>query len=434
MNREIDYEAHKKCLDSIEKCGILGVSQVIAQIKNASVVIHGPRGCVYPAYEASIVDRLNFSYTEMCKRSTVFGGENDIAEKIIDEYYENNPSAIAVVTTCASEIIGDDIKGSIHKLDLKIPIFCIEGGSFTNSQIKGLNKTMYQIVKTMCEKKGEPKSIVNIFAAVGKSHTWKEDARQLKALLNEFGIQARILFLDAELEEIKEYSDSILNVIIDQNYGMQCAEYMKEKISIPYIQVPYPIGLRNTEEFVKRVIEACGMEIPDLEEKLIEKRKQTRKQFLSSLGRVNTFRHFESIKRLKKAIVAYEDMSLALLELIIRELEDSVDYVVVKTANLDKKQELEKYIKDNYPVKELLVTNDRTDVITFLQNHEIQVLFGSDVEYYAVRDEHPVAYVNIEYPGTYEIHIREESYVGYLGTLNFIENYYNKIVNAYKIN
>lgn len=433
MNNVIDNAVHKKCLDSVEKCGILGVSQVIAQIKNASVVIHGPRGCVFPAYEASIVDKLNFSYTEMCGRSTIFGGENDVAEKILDEYYENKPSIIAVVTTCGSQIIGDDIEGSINKLDLKIPVICIEGGSFTNSQIQGLNKTMYQIVKSICRKSSDPKQIVNIFTTVGKSHTWKEDARQLKALLHEFGVVARILFLDVELEEIKEYSDAILNVIIDQNYGKQCAEYMKEAFSIPYIQVPYPIGLRNSEKFVKKIIQASNIEVLDLEEKLIEKRMQARNKFLSSLGRVNTFRHFESIKRLTKAIVGYEDISFALLELMIHELEDSVDYVVIKTTDLAKKEEIKQYIEDNYSVKEILVTNDREEIITFLQNHEVQVLFGSDVEFYAVRNEYPVAYVNIEYPGTYEIHIQDESYTGFLGTLNFIENYYNKIVNAYRI-
>ncbi|SFR57522.1 nitrogenase component 1 [Anaeromicropila populeti] len=433
MNNEIDNTVHKKCLDSIEKCGILGVSQVMAQIKNASVVIHGPRGCVFPAYEASIVDNLNFSYTEMCRRSTIFGGENDVAEKILDEYYENHPSTIAVVTTCGSQIIGDDIKGSINKLDLQIPVICIEGGSFTNSQIKGLNKTMYQIVKSICRKNSNPQQIINIFATVGKSYTWKEDARQLKALLHEFGVEARVLFLDAEIEEIKEYSDAILNVMLDQNYGKQCAEYMKEAFSIPYIQVPYPIGLKNSEKFVQKVIQACNMEVLDLEEKLMEKRTQARNKFLSSLGRVNTFRHFESIKRLTKAIAAYEDISFGLLELMIHELEDSVDYVVIKTTDLDKKEEIKQYIEDNYSVKEILVTNDRTEVITFLQTHEVQVLFGSDVEYYAVRNNQPVAYVNIEYPGTYEIHMKDESYTGFLGTLNFIENYYNKIVNAHKM-
>lgn len=433
MNNEIDNTVSKKCLDSIEKCGILGVSQVIAQIKNASVVIHGPRGCVFPAYEASIVDSLNFSYTEMCKRSTIFGGENDVAEKILDEYYENNPDIIAVVTTCGSQIIGDDINGNINKLDLQIPVICIEGGSFTNSQIKGLNKTMYQIVKSICRKSSDTQQIVNIFATVGKSHTWKEDARQLKGLLREFDVDTRILFMDAELEEIKEYSDAILNVIIDQDYGMQCAEYMKEVFSIPYIQVPYPIGLKNSEMFVKKVIQACNMELLDLEEKLIEKRVKARNKFLNSLGRVNTFRHFESIKQLTKAIAGYEDISFALLELMIHELEDSVDYVVIKTTDLANKEEIKQYIEDNYSVKEILVTNDRTEVITFLQSHEVQVLFGSDVEYYAVRNDHPVAYVNIEYPGTHEIHIKDECYTGFLGTLNFIENYYNKIVNAHKI-
>ena len=81
----------RNCHDSIQKCGIFGVSRIAAQIRSASVIVHGPKGCVLPAYEASLTNPLSISYTEMCRETTVFGGEDDVVYKIRMEYFTNNP-------------------------------------------------------------------------------------------------------------------------------------------------------------------------------------------------------------------------------------------------------------------------------------------------------------------------------------------------------
>jgi len=60
----------------------------------------------------------------------------------------------------------------------------------------------------------------------------------------------------------------------------------------------------------------------------------------------------------------------------------------------------------------------------------VQVIFGSDVEYYAIEDKSAISYINIEYPGTRELHIKPNFHVGYQGMLNFVEDYYNKIINT----
>ena len=419
-----------KCLDSIQKCGIFGVSQVMAQIKAASVVVHGPKGCVFPAYEASVADPLNISYTEMCKKSTVFGGERDAIEKVKDEYYENLPEIMAIVTTCASEIIGEDINGIVNSANLDIPVISIEGGSFNNSQLDGLNIAMLKIVKSLCEKCENREDIINIFSTVGSSYTWKADAIHLSELLQKFGVHARALFVDTNVQEISNYSNARLNVVIDKNYGIPCAEYMKETLGIPYIIVDYPLGMQNTEKFVQSILKETGLYNKDTGI-FDDYRKNVKTTFRTSLGRVNTFRMFEEIRRLKKVIIGYEDLSAALLQTLVRELEDNVDCVIIKMNHLEGKQQIEKRIHDISPKTHVIVTNDRNEIIEYLRNNKFEVVIGSDVEYYAIEDKKSFAYINIEYPGTRSLHISLRYYVGYQGMLNFVEDYYNKIINMH---
>ena len=419
-----------KCLDSIQKCGIFGVSQVMAQIKGASVVIHGPKGCVFPAYEASIADSLNISYTEMCRKSTVFGGERDAIEKVKDEYYESLPEIMAIITTCASEIIGDDINGIINSANLEIPVISIEGGSFNNSQLDGLNIAMLKIVKSLCKKCENVENIINIFGTVGRSYTWKADANHLSELLQEFGVHARALFLDTNVQEISTYSNARLNVIIDKNYGIPCAEYMKETFGIPYIVADYPLGIKNTEMFIQSILKALGSFDIDTET-FADYRKNVKSTFRTSLGRVNTFRMFEEIRKLKKVIIEYEEPSAALLQTLVNELENNVDCIIVKENHLEDKQYFEKRIHEISPKTQVFVTNDRNEIIEYLRDHKFEVVLGSDVEYYAIEDKKSFAYVNIEYPGARELHIKPKYYVGYQGMLNFVEDYYNKIINMH---
>lgn len=420
----------EKCLDAVQKCGIFGVSQIMAQIKNASVVIHGPKGCVFPAYEASIESPLNIAYTEMCRKSTVFGGEADAVEKVKDEYYDNLPQIMAIVTTCASEIIGEDINGIINSANLDIPIISIEGGSFNNSHIDGLNIAMVEVVKKICNKKSNTDNCVNIFSTVGRSYTWKDDVKYLSELLSDFEINSRQLFLDASIEEVENYSNACLNVIIDKNYGVPCAKYMKKKFGIPYIIVDYPIGMKNTEAFIKKIADEINLDNSYVE-KLNYYKSNTRKLFRKSLSRVNTFRYFEDICKLNKVIVGYESSTVALLETLVNEMEDNVNYVIIKVNNDEgEKQNIIKKISDISPNSKVVVTNDRSEIIKIIGENNFDVILGSDVEYYAANNKSSLAYINIEYPGARELHIASKNYVGYKGLLNFIEDYYNKIINV----
>ncbi|OPX43918.1 light-independent protochlorophyllide reductase subunit B [Ruminiclostridium hungatei] len=418
------------CIDSIEKCGILGVSQVIAQIENSSIVVHGPKGCVYPAYEASILYPLNINYTEMCEKTIVFGGEVEVSEKIIDEFYENQPDLMAVVTTCASEIIGDDIDGLIKRADLPIPVLRIDGGGFLNNQTSGMNMAMRTLVEKLCKEADLSNPTVNILSPVSMNSCWQEDMTYLVSLLAEFGIMARPLFCNASVEQIGKYAHTCLNVVICPPIGFETAEYMKKAFKIPYITLSYPLGMEKTEAFIKGIAETVQLN-KDITHLLDEKRAMVKSKFHNGMGRVNSVRLFEYIKQLNKMIVGPPEIALAFTNIITKEYEDSIGRVIVKDVSNEQEEEIKAKFAKISPGTDVLVTNDNQIIKEEIQNNKPQVLLGSDLEYYFAKELYEPAYINITYPGARELNFHKRPFLGYDGTLNFFEVWYNKIINRY---
>ena len=423
-------ENKMQCIDSVEKCGILGVGLVLAQVANTSVVIHGPKGCVYPAYEASINYPLNINYTEMCEKSTVFGGEQDVSEKIVDEYYENVPDLMAVVTTCASEIIGEDLDGLIALAHLPIPVIRIDGGGFLNTQTSGMNMAMKTLIEQLCEEGDSTAPTVNLISPICIGSNWQEDILYLSDLLIEFGIHARPLFCQTTVDDIKEYAHACLNVIVCEPIGLEAAVDMDKRFGIPYLCLPYPLGIEKIECFIKSICSFLHNQ-HGLSDALNEKRALVKKKFHSGIGKVDSFRFFEYIRQLNKMIVAPPAMALSVLNIVTNEFEDQIETLIIKSTADKNDMDLTEKCTAISPSTTVIVADDNQEIRRHIQKLNPQVLLGSDMEYYFAKEFYEPAYINICYPGVRELHFHRRPVVGYEGLLHFFEKWYNKIISRY---
>ena len=408
------------------------MSQVVAQINNSSAIVHGPKGCAFPAYEASLNIPLSVSYTEMCRNVTVFGGEDDVARKIELENNVNSPDMIAVITSCASEIIGDDIAGAIGNADVGVPVVAIEGGSFASNSQDGLNLAMKRITEHFCRKSSNPAEVVNIIPTIEKYVYWRDDAKCLSELLSEFGIKSRVLFCNADVKELPYYSDAVLNVLLDRKYGISCAEYMANEFDIPYIICDYPIGLFYTEEFVRSILKKLERMDAESEAIITDKLRKTKEAFRRGLGKVTTFKYFEELRSLRKIIIGNEATVLSVLRLIMAELNDVVTTVIIKTDEDEDTDAVRSAVLSLSPDVNVILSDDRSDIIDHLSNERYDVIIGSDVEYNAASRHYDFVYINVEYPSAREIHLVPKLYAGYDGCLNFVEYYYNSIIHHFK--
>ncbi len=90
------------------------------------VVIHGPAGCGFMASRMLEEADVRVVTSGMRDRDLIFGGAESLIEtlKLVKETFD--PKTVAVVGTCASMIIGEDMSAAIVKADIGCNVFPVD--------------------------------------------------------------------------------------------------------------------------------------------------------------------------------------------------------------------------------------------------------------------------------------------------------------------
>jgi len=102
---------------------ISGALMVVNSIEDAVPLIHGPVGCAFQRKINPFRPYLPFyetPCTDMNDVDVVYGGEDKLSLGIRETYEKYHPNLIVVLTTCPSDLIGDDFKAVIEERKAKL--------------------------------------------------------------------------------------------------------------------------------------------------------------------------------------------------------------------------------------------------------------------------------------------------------------------------
>lgn len=94
---------------------------------NADVIImHGPHGCCFRTGRLLESDGVRVVTTAMSENDFILGASEKLEETLQEAYDTFNPKLIGIVGTCASMIIGEDLKEPIENLGLDAVVLPVE--------------------------------------------------------------------------------------------------------------------------------------------------------------------------------------------------------------------------------------------------------------------------------------------------------------------
>lgn len=94
---------------------------------NADVIImHGPHGCCFRTGRLLESDGVRVVTTAMAENDFILGAADKLEETLQEAYDTFNPKLIGIVGTCASMIIGEDLKEPIENLNLDAVVIPVE--------------------------------------------------------------------------------------------------------------------------------------------------------------------------------------------------------------------------------------------------------------------------------------------------------------------
>ncbi|OPX45917.1 nitrogenase iron-iron protein beta chain [Ruminiclostridium hungatei] len=276
-------------INPIFTCQPCGAQYASIGIKDCIGIVHGGQGCVMFVrllFSQHYKESFEIASSSLHEDGAVFGALNRV-EEAVDVLLMRYPhvKVVPIITTCSTEVIGDDIDGVVKKLNSgllkdkypgrEVYLIPIHAPSFKGSMISGYDVAVRDFVSYFA-KKGEPNGKINLITG------WANpgDVTALKHLLKEMDIDATVLFeietFDSPLmpdgnhvshgsttiQDLAGTANAVGTIALNRYEGGQAAEYLESEFEVPAVIGPTPIGIRNTDVFLKNLSTMTGKPIP----------------------------------------------------------------------------------------------------------------------------------------------------------------------------
>lgn len=303
-------------LKSITPDSFSGIVFGLEGISKAIVLINGPTGCKF--YHSATSDNqkskqlqfdpLNYPEqwffgqpsvpcTYLDKRDYVYGSRDKIVEAL--QFFKENMEfdMICIVNSPGASLIGDDLKGIAEGLCENIPCVFIQTPGYSKTVCEGFEHSLIQIFSQLMEegfiekraKKKEDNKTVNLLGISIIHKYYEGDIKELKRLLAICGIQVNaVLACELSMESLINIGEADLNIVINPEYGVKTAEYLKREFGIPYYLCEgMPIGFKAVEAFIKNICTELHIN-GDGTYQVIEESEKARARAYVYLSRLNS--------------------------------------------------------------------------------------------------------------------------------------------------
>ncbi len=253
-------------------CAFCGAKHVIgAPMKDVIHLCHGPIGCTYDTWQTKryISDNDNFQLkytfaTDMKEKHVVFGAEKLLKANIIEAFKAfPNIKRMALYQTCASALIGDDMKAVAQQVMKEMPdvdiFICNSPGFAGPSQSGGHHKIniawFTQKVGTF-EPEITSKYVINY---VGE-YNIQGDQEIMKDYFGRMGIQVLSTFTgNATYDELRGMHRAHLNVLECARSAEYLCNELRKKYGTPRLDID-GFGFKPLSESLLKVGLFFGLE------------------------------------------------------------------------------------------------------------------------------------------------------------------------------
>jgi nitrogenase molybdenum-iron protein alpha chain len=270
---------------------------IVSSLTNVVMIIHSPLGCcsgfvgsgqlrkTMRASKGKTDEDFVWIHTNLDEVDVVQGGIDKLRKAILYAEKEYHPEAIVIANGCVPGIIGDDIDSLVTELSGRVaakivPVHC-EGfkskfvASGYDSAYHGLLRYLIEPVKRYeraipAEEKDaaeryKTSRTVNIFNVGSNSNG---DEVELSRLVSALGLIPRVLPLHSSLDDLAHIGEAALNVSICATHDDYLLGHLKERYGTDYLIDTLPIGIRNTNRWIRLI--AARFHLEEEAERLVK--------------------------------------------------------------------------------------------------------------------------------------------------------------------
>ncbi len=450
MSVNIIEKGRNAIINPLKTCQPLGAMYAVTGIRRAVPLVHGSQGCsTFVRYSLSrhFREPSEIAVTSLHEDAAVFGGRRNLVEGLQNVAIRLKPDLIGVITTCSSEIIGDDIIGFIRtaKDELKqkigeeatekIKIVPISTPSFVETHLKGYDNAIKALANYVAEP-SEPNGKINIIPGMVNPG----DIREIKHILRLIDIESIILTdisdpFDSPLRpsatEYKPYypkGGTTVDEIVDSanssgtisltKYAGSGAVSLEKKYNVPAELGPIPIGVKNTDQFLRNLKKLTGNDVTD--------------EILDERGLlIDSMADFASRYLHGRTVAIYGDPEItAGIARFVGELGMEPKLVLTGSDSREFVKDIEKVARETGAEIDTMVGQDLRAMEVYLKDNPVDVMIGnSDARLMA--KEYGIPLVRVGFPVYDRVGYHRRPIVGYNGGIHLIDLITNTVLENY---
>jgi nitrogenase molybdenum-iron protein beta chain len=287
---EVKEKSRSGVINPIFTCQPCGAQFASIGIRDCIGIVHGGQGCVMFVrllISQHFKESFEIASSSVHEDGAVFGAVKRV-EEAVDVLLMRYPhvKVIPIISTCSTEVIGDDIDGVVNQLNdellpqkypgREVHLIPIHTPSFVGSMVTGYDIAVRDFI-TYFARRTAPNHKLNLFTG------WVNpgDVTALKHLLAEMQVDATVLFEieafdsplmphgncvshgDTTIEDLRGTADADASLVLNRYEGGKAALHLEKKFGVPALIGPTPIGIRNTDTFLQNLKTLTGKPIPE---------------------------------------------------------------------------------------------------------------------------------------------------------------------------
>lgn len=421
------------------KCA-MGAMQTVQSIDRALPILHSGSGCA-EKLNGSIGSSGYFSphifpCTNLSEKEVIFGGTERLRETIENAIKVVDADLYVVLTSCASEIIGDDVEEVINSFkDAAKPVIYASTPGFGGNNYVGHEWVIKAIIEQYLKPTDKKVAgLVNIWAGLPMHDPfWLGNLRVLERLVAELGLIPNTIFGHGRgIPNIDKIPQAQFNLLVSPWVGLENMKLLEEKFGTPFLHYPtLPIGAFETSKFLRAVAAFAGVD-EEKTEKIITEHENEYYYYIERYADV-----FLETRVMSKRFTVVSDAqyALAVTKFLVNDmgLYPSKQYITDSTPE-EYQDAVRGYFQDlNYDIKaEAVFSTDGHQIHEEIRNSDFfgyPLILGSSWEK-KIAAELKAHYVTISWP-IIERLVINSTYVGYDGGLKLLEDIYSVVLTRF---
>ncbi len=281
---------------------ISGSLLVAGAITDAVPLIHGPIGCAYQR-KLNPFKLHSLFYetpcTDMNDMDLVYGGEEKLKRGIKETFERYHPNLIIVITTCASDLIGDDFKSVVEAAgnDVDCDIVYTTGDFVERARPVGYQDALYaisdQLLCNNTDAEAVERNCNSVNIVTFPIHGSGVRTGEMSSVLEEIGITINKVCFDHTT--VSDLHDLVCAELTITDYPMVWTKRMKERLGIDYYELVSldryketgdsdllcPYGIDGSARIFREIASRFGLE--GEAEEVIERHKKDALEELSGI-------------------------------------------------------------------------------------------------------------------------------------------------------